>query len=293
MSRPKNQTIEQIYDCETSGLNQLPLIPPHTEITLRLKLNDPIHLRCIDSFCPSLKFFGHDAATAPKDNEKFPNEDDVKFEILDMFLLVEKIKWKSDQIQKQLSGGGVSYHFDQYIFRSKALVENQTNPNYLEHIPPYTQLVYFCFMRNNQLYKDANKLRSSDGTRFAFPTNLTHITFRLNGRVILFENGLHMNRNDARSQKDTGLFYQYMRSRGWTDDEKETFYPVNGQFGYKQCFPLDLSPYALSEPSIITVDTTWAPGVPPDMYACLFIPQSVHISKDAGSKIWKSTATIS
>ena len=71
MSRPKNQTIEQIYDCETSGLNQLPLIPPHTEITLRLKLNDPIHLRCIDSFCPSLKFFGHDAATAPKDNEKF------------------------------------------------------------------------------------------------------------------------------------------------------------------------------------------------------------------------------
>ena len=290
MSRPKNLTIEQIYDCETSGLNQLPLIPPHTEITLRLKLNDPIHLRCIDSFCPSIKYFG---PTNPTGNEIFPSEQDVKFQILEMHLLVEKIKWRDERIQRQLSSGGASYHFDQYIFRSKALVEKQTNPNYLEHIPAFTQLVYFCFLRNNQLYKDASKLRSSDGTRFSFPANLTHITFRLNGRVILFENGLNMNRNNARSQEDTGLFYQYMRSRGWTDDEKETFYPVNGPFGYKQCFPLDLSPYALSEPGIITVDTTWTGGVPADMYACLFIPQSVHIAKDAGSKIWKSTATIS
>ena len=195
-----------------------------------------------------------------------------------------------EKIQRQLSSGTISYHFDQYIYRSKEIVEGQTNPNFKEILPPHTKMVYFAFMRNYQLYKNTSEHRSSDGTRFTFPPSLYKIVFRLNNEVILFENGLSMNANDARSQEDTGLFYQYMRSRGWTDDEKETFYPEKGKIGFKQVFPLDLSPYALSESSQISIDTWWV-SAPKGIYQCLFIPQSVEISKDAG--LWKSTATIS
>ena len=295
MSQPRNLTIEQIYDCEdTAGLNQLPLIPPQTEITLRLRLNDPLFFRMIDSNCPTKKYFGEKDPNIPTGNETFP-WDDVKFEIKDIHLLVEKIRWKDEKIQRQLSTGGVNYHFDQYIFRSKALVCGLSNPPFKMPLPPNTQLVYFAIMRNCQLYKDTNGVRGSDGTRFTFPERLYKMLFRLDGQVILFENGLEMNKNDARSQKDSGLFYQYMRARGFTDDEKETFWPgTPNTIGYKQCFPIDLSPYCLTEASQLSIETWWSgKGVPPDLYGCLFIPQSVHISKEAGSPIWKSTATIS
>ena len=209
--------------------------------------------------------------------------------------MIEKIHWKDEKINRQLQHGNINYFFDQYIFRSKGLVEGMSQSNFKFPIPPHTQLVYFAIMRNTQLYKDTNDNRGSDGTRFTFPPRLYKLMFRLNGQVILFENGLKFDKNTARSEPDFGLFYEYLRSRGWTDDSKESFYPCHTNVeGYKQLFPIDLSPYALSEASQLSIDGWWSgSGIPADLYKVCFIPQSVNISKEAGSDIWKSSASIS
>ena len=54
--KPKNLGLEAISKC-SSGLNQHPMIPPHTQLTCRLRLQDPLHLRLIDSQIADNMFF--------------------------------------------------------------------------------------------------------------------------------------------------------------------------------------------------------------------------------------------
>lgn len=299
LCKPKNLTLEQILRCPSSGLNQAPLIPPGIEITIRMRLNDPLHYRIIDGGTPDISYFSSDSTRAPNDEQKF-KYNDIHLRIKDVSLLIEKIKWDEDRIQRQLSSGTLSYVFDQYIYRARSLNVGTVTTTITDPIPAHTQIVYFAIMYANQLYKDSENTRSSDATRFAIPEKLQKIVFRLNNKVILFENGLSISRDDCHSQPDAGLLYQYMKTRRLTSEPFSTFFPSelktdSGNIGYKNVIPIDLVPYILTEPSQLTVECTWADGgCPADLYLCLFIPQSVKIERDSKqSAIWKSTAQIS
>ena len=290
LCRPKNMTLTQITRCET-GENQHPLLPPGIELTIRIRLNDPLHFRTIDTHIEDDKFFSNDAPTAEKN---FPFKD-MEYEIKDMSLLVQKIKYEDPRIQNQLSSGAWSCYFDQYIYRANGLPSGQLVTNTPDNLPPNTGLVYLAIVRINQLYKDPAEIRSSDGTRYALPTGLQKMVIRLNNKVILFENGLTINRDECASQRDAGLFYQYLRSRNLTTDSFHSFFPKKGKIGYKNAFPLDLTPYLLDEPSKIHVECHWnSDGCPADHYLCFFIPQAVNITRDSKeASIWKSTAQVS
>lgn len=293
--KPKNLTLEQIYGCASAGENQNALIPPFTNITFRMRLADPLHLRAIDNGISDDDFFSSEVANDPTtDDDKFPT-DDVLFKIEDIALIIEKIKWDNDKIHRQLSSGSISYNWDQYIYRATALQSGVVRTTTKDHLPANTELVYFVIMKSNQLYKDSSKKRSSDGTRFAIPERLQEIIIRLNNKVILFEEGLKISRNNCNSEVDAGLFYHYLVKRDLTTDSFESFFPQSGLIGYKNAFPLDLSPYKLTEPSQLSIECVWeGAGCPTDLYLCLFIPQSVTVVRDsATSAIWKSNASLS
>ena len=294
LSRPKNLGLEAISRCH-SGLNQHPLIPPHTELTIRMRLNDPLHLRVIDSGIDDSIFF---KTLTTKDGDKVPDTDkfpfdDINFEIQDISLLLQKVRWDDEKISKQLRTGSVSYNFDQYIYRAHALPSSQTVTITKEKIPAGTGLIYVAFMKSNQLFKDGRMQRSSDGSRFAFPPKMTHIHFRLNGGSILFDNGLHISRNTAHSDSDAMLFYSYLLNRNLTTDSFDSFFPVAPHLGYKNVFPLDLTSFQLEKPADLTLECRFATGSPSDYYIVMFMPESVTISKASPTSIWETTATIS
>ena len=289
ISKPKNLSLEKIYHC-SSGLNQKPLIPPHTELTIRIRLNDPLHLRVIDTKCEDNIYFSN----TDIGNNSFPF-DDLNIHIKDISLLVERIKWDNEKIQKQLSTGGVNYEFDQYTHRAHALPTGQVVTNTKEKIPSHTGLVYIAFMKSCQLYKDSAEKRSSDGTRFALPPNLEKLIFKLNGKTILFENGLHISRDKCHGEPDAMLFYQYLRSRGLTTDSFESFFPDGtNNLGWKCVFPLDLTTFQITEPADLVVEAHWkSTASPADYFLAMFMPESVNINKPTPSSIWKSTANMS
>lgn len=294
LSPPKNYTLEQIMGCE-SGLNQCPLLPPQLELTIRMRLADPLFLRAIDNFQDDDNFFSNTAPT--QDSKKFRFQTDYKdfnYDIKALSLLAERIKWDDEKIQKQMTNGALDYYFDQYVYRTTGLARGQVISHVPDVLPPKTQLVYLFVVKSNQLYRDANGTRSSDCSRFSIPINLEKLTVRLNGRVILFESGLTMSRKRAHSQEDAAIFYQYLRSRNLTTDSFETWFPKNGACGYKNCIPIDLTPFNLEEPANLQVELTWdANACPEDHYSALFIPQEVNISRDSPNSIWRSSATIS
>lgn len=294
ISPSKCYTLDQITGCE-SGLNQPPLIPPQVDITIRMRLADPLFLRAIDNFQDDDNFFSNVAPTS--DDKKFRFETDYKdfnYDIKAISFLAERIKWDDEKIQKQLTMGSLDYYHDQYIYRTTGLGVGQVISHVKDTIPARTRLVYLLIVKSNQLYKDANGTRSSDCSRFTLATNLEKINIRLNGRVILFESGLTMSREKAHSQEDAAIFYQYLRNRNLTTESFESFFPKNGGCGYKNVFPIDLVPYNLDEPANIQIELTWdANGCPADHYSALFMPQEVNISRDSPNSIWKSTATIS
>ena len=292
--KPKNLTLEQIYGCASAGENQNALIPPFTQVTFRMRLADPLHLRVIDTGIPDNEFFSTLATNEPGENREFPH-DDFHFVIHNVGLVMEKIKWAGDKLHKQLSTGAISYTWDQYIYRATALNENVVVTTTKDMLPPYTQLVYLIFCGSNQLYKDGRKKRSSDGTRFAIPERLTEITIRLDNNVILFEEGLKITRIGCNHEMDATLFYHYLVNRGLTTDSFDSFFPKGGKIGYKNAIPLDLTPLCLSEPSQLSIECKWSgTGCPPNLYLTLFIPQSVNVTRDsAHSAIWKSTAQMS
>ena len=289
MSNPKNLALEKIYHCN-SGLNQKPLIPPHTELTIRIRLNDPLHLRVIDTKCEDSIYFSN----ADIGNNSFPFND-VNIQIKDISLLIERIKWDDEKVQKQLSTGGINYEFDQYTHRAHALPTGQVVTNTKEKIPAHTGLVYIAFMKSCQLYKDSAEKRSSDGTRFALPPNLEKLIFKLNGRTILFENGLHISRDKCHGEPDAMLFYQYMKSRGLTTDSFDSFFPEGStNLGYKNVFALDLVPYQISEPADLVVESHWkGTASPADYFLVMFMPESVNINKPTPTSLWNSTANMS
>ena len=295
LSPPKCYTLEQITNCE-SGLNQNPLIPPQVDITIRMRLADPLYLRAIDSFQDDDNFFSNTDPAATTSNFRFNGDgsQDFNYDIKSISLLCQKIKLDDEKFQKQLTMGSLDYFYDQYIYRTTSLGRGQVVSNIKDTIPAHTKLFYLIIVKSNQLYRDASGVRSSDCSRFALPINLQKINIRLNGRVILFESGLTLCRTDASSQEDAAIFYQYLRNRNLTSDSFNSFFPKNGAIGYKNAFPIDISQYNLEEPAYVQIELTWDKnGCPEDHYLALFIPQEVEISRDNPTALWKSTATIS
>ena len=294
LTPPKCYTLEQIGACP-SGRNAPALIPPQVDITIRMRLADPLFLRAIDNYQDDDNFFSNVAPT--DDTKKFrwdTGYKDFNYDIKAISFLAQRIKFDDEKIMKQLTMGSLDYYYDQYIYRTTSLGRGQVISNVKDTIPPGTRLFYLLVVKSNQLYRDANGVRSSDASRFPIATNLEKILIRVNGRVVLFESGLTLSRERAHSQEDAAIFYQYLRDRNLTTDSFESFFPKNGACGYKNVFPIDLFPYVYDEPANVHIELTWdANGCPDDHYAALFMPQEVNISRDSPNSIWKSTASLS
>ena len=289
LSRPKNLGLEAISHCNT-GLNQHPLIPPNTEITIRIRLADPLHFRLGDSGMPNSKYFNAGADVTVDDNDKFQSNN-INFHIKDISLAVQKFSWDDEKVQRQLRNGSVSYTFDQYIHRSRALPSNEVKVLTTEKIPAGTGLVYVAYVRQNQLWKDGMSERSSDASRFCLPPGLTSVMFKLNGNTILFENGLKLSRDTAYKDPDAKLFHTYLLNRRLTTDSFESFFP-RAEFGFKQVFPLDLTPWQIDKPSDLTVISNFDQGSPPNYHVLMIIPQAVELSKPSPTSIWNTTANV-
>jgi len=290
---PKNFTLNQISKCP-EGLNLPALLPPQTELTIRMRLAEPLYKRAIDNFQNDDNFFSNLNPEAANHNFRDMANGDFHYELKSMYLLAERIKWDDEQIQRQLEQGFQGWFFDQYVFRNTSLVKGAVVSHVKDTVPPNTRLIYLFVCKANQLYRDGSNVRGSDCSRFPIPINLEKTVIRLNGRVILFESGLTISREMAHSQEDAKLLYEYLRSRDLTDDSFETFFPKNGAVGYKNAIPIDLNSFNLDEPANIHVELWWdSNGCPEDHWACLFMPNEAHISRESPSSIWKSTATIS
>ena len=184
--------------------------------------------------------------------------------------------------------------------QKKAETENQEAKHLTqEHIDTLraaqeqVEIEHIDIDKSNQLFKDGRMQRSSDGSRFAYPPNMTHINFRLNGSTILFDNGLHMTRATAHSDTDAKVLYNYMFYNKLTTDSFDSFFPKSPKTQYKCVFPLDLTTLGVDKPSDLTIECRFATGSPSDYYIVMFMPESVTISRANPSSIWETTATIS
>ena len=63
LSKPKNLTLNSIEACDHS-LNQHPILPPNCELQIRLRLNDPITFRMIDTKINDETYFAETTNTA-------------------------------------------------------------------------------------------------------------------------------------------------------------------------------------------------------------------------------------
>ena len=109
----------------------------------------------------------------------------------------------------------------------------------------------------------------------------------------MFANGLNMNKARSHSQTDAKQFYDYLFHRGLTDDSFDSFFPSGiGKVGFKQVWPLDLTPYNIDKPAKIEINCSFDPLSPADYYCVCFMPQSVNIFKPSRDSIWQTTATV-
>lgn len=293
LSKPKNLGLNSILQCDT-GLNQHPILPPNCELKIKLKLNDPLPFRMIDTKMSPATYFSDAAntATVPPANDKFQGGKFISLELNEITLTVEKIRWAKEKIQRNMATGSITFNIDQYIFRSRSLPANQTTTLTEFDLPENIGLAYIALGRSNQIYYDTEGHRSSDMTRWCLPPNLEHINFKLNQNTIIFANGLKISREQAFNKIDAIQFYNYLRHRNLTDDSFESFFSKKGNIGFKHIFPIDLTNYNMEKPSKIQIDCTWSPKSPADYYCILFAPQSVTIHKPSRDSIWQTSATV-
>ena len=314
LSRPKNLGLNSIEECD-AGKNQHPLIPPHTEVQIKMRLNDPIEARVIDTKMSQKTFFSDDpislatagtegtggnagtAGTAgnPPTKDKFLRGKFCKLHIQDITIGIEKVRAKKEKIQRNMAQGSITFHIDQYLFRARSLQPTTATTNTEFDLPPNIQLCYVFFCRSNQLIFDSLGNRGSDLTRFCLPPKLEHIEFRLDGNRFLFANGLSISREDASSQPDAKQFHDYLRHRNLTDDSFNTFFPKGQKtkkIGFKHVFPIDFTNFAMESPSKLEICCKYDPHSPEDYYCVLFMPQSVEIHKPSRDSIWQTSATV-
>ena len=294
LSRPKNLGLNSILSCD-EGLNQHPILPPNTELQIRIRLNDPLQFRLIDTRIDDSTFFS--ATNTVPQTDKFNKGDWIDLHISDITLDIEKVRPMKEKLQKNMAQGSIDFTFDQYLFRARALDAQASTTVSEFDLPPNIGLVYIFFARSNQLIFDTSGNRSSDMTRFSFPKALRHIEFKLNGNRILFANGLEISRINAGSQQGAQLFYKYLVHRKLTDESFDTFFPKlrdydDGNIGYRNCFPIDLTPYGKETPTKIEVVCSYDTASPNDFYCILFMPQSVTIHKPSRDSIWQTSATV-
>lgn len=293
LSKPKNLGLNSILECDI-GKNQHAILPPNCELKVKFRLNDPLQYRVIDTRMSASTFFSSAAntATSPPAGDRFHRGKFCDIDIDEITLTIEKIRWEKEKIQRSMATGSINYEIDQYIFRSRALEANQSS-TYTEHdLPGNIGLAYCMFSRANQIYCDAQGFRGSDGTRFALPPGMNKIEFKLNDTRIIFSQGLKISRDDCSYQRDAVQFYQYLKHRNLTDDSFDSFFPKGGKIGFKNAFPIDLTPYNITKPCKLGIYCEYINKSPSDYYCTLFAPQSVNIFKPSRDSIWQSSATV-
>ena len=298
LSKPKNLSLNSNEACDHS-LNQHPILPPNCELQIRLRLNDPLQFRMIDTKMDDQIFFaetGNDG-TNPPANDKFGKGKWISLEINDITLNMEKVRPSKEKLQRSMAQGSITYVIDQYIFRAREIGPSATTSTSAFNVPENVKLCYVFLCRNTQLQFDAEGHRSSDMTRFSFPPSLRSIEIKRDGERIQHTNNLHISRQDAASQPDAVSLHQMYLHRKLTDESFKTFFPKlrdfqHGNISYKNVILVDLLPYETSKPCIIEINCTYSPKSPNNYYCVMFMPQSVTIHKPSRDSIWQSSATV-
>ena len=298
LSKPKNLTLNSIEACDHS-LNQHPILPPNCELQIRLRLNDPITFRMIDTKINDETYFAEttNTATLPPVGDKFGKGKWINLEINDITLNMEKVRPEKEKLQRSMATGSITYVIDQYVFRAREIGPLATTSTSPFNVPENVKLAYVFLCRNTQLQFDSQGHRSSDLTRFCFPPSLRTIEIKRDGQRIQHTNNLHISRQKAASLPDAVALHQMYLHRKLTDESFHTFFPklrdfLTGNVSYKNVVVVDLTPYDTSKPCLIEVNCSYSPSSPANYYCVMFMPQSVTIYKPSRDSIWQSSATV-
>ena len=283
-------------DWEDVLLNNV-LFPPYTHIGIRIRWQDPLHLRMCDGSQSDEAFFltGTKTTSTPQQAvpaRPFPAKD-VRFTITDVKLFAEQIGFESKKMQSRMEMGEVTYNFDTMVTRCSSINSGQRTTKAMEKLPGETNIVYVALARSNQLYADPLGHRSSDCTRFTTPDAFQTIRFTVDGQAILFDNGLYTPKGSKSS--DSHLYYQYLKSHNICTDEYERLYTNAATVSYTSgVYCLDLTALQLKDVFELGVEITWGADNSPTDYNLLIIaPKEVTIKKASKHANWTSNAIVS
>lgn len=271
--------------------NELPLIPPHQQISLRFKLIDPLQARLCDGKQTGAVYM---KAAKPQgaDQADLAN---VKLTITNMSLAVQVLELDTDTLRKMSSAA--NYYLDVAEFRRATVPEGKQFFNIGDSLPAGVTLLFASFMWGHQSeLDDATYSRCADQSKFTLPYGFQKVVFKVNGKIVLFPDGLRIPYDSANESQDARLYYQYLVSRNLTDDTFESFFPrregaVDGSVvvGYKQAFCLDLSYLKLKEPSEFTAEFTFdgTKVSPQNLFLVLSMPVVGNFSKPGNQHYWE------
>lgn len=283
LSPPKNFALANL-DNLNSDQNNRSFFPPHSTVVIRLHPRNPWNA--------PLDWCSIDAESMTNDKsltetqKKSIKKTRIRLSLIGM------------QYEKVVADRGSSpgstrrgCSFDSPFLDKITLEQGHQQIRVTSRVPAGSRLVYFCFLREHQLWPNAT-LGKSLTHYFRFPTSLIKFSAALSGKGELFGKRGLVNPGGARGYDslDCRNYFQQIKNQGLVDFDFEDMFPPGNVVSKSLCQVLvaDLRPYSIDKTSHIDITLDFDGSRSPETtkLICCYVSTKRLTPADNG-KSWK------
>ncbi len=287
LSPPKNFALANLENLN-SDQNNRSFFPPHSTIVIRLHPRDPWYA--------PLDWCAIDAESMINDS-KLRDDEKKTIKKTRMRLSLIGMQYEKVVADRGASPGSTrrGCTFDSPFLDKITLEQGHQQIRVTSRVPAGSKLVYFCFLREHQLWHNP-QLGKSLTHYFRFPHSLIKFSAALSGRGELFGKRGITNLGGSRGYEslDCRNYFQQIKNQGLVDFDFEDMFPPGNIVSKSLCQVLvaDLRPYSIDKTSHIDITLDFDGNHSPETtkLICCYVSTKKLTPADNG-KSWKLLTT--
>ena len=231
----------------TGVVNDNGYISPATQLLFRLKKRSDLSA-CID--------YASVAETTYYDSAADGVRPAIDITLLDLTLSYETLALSSQDKMDKTRRSQARYFVDVPRILVSRVMENQMVTNHTVPIPVGCKMVAVTWMKSDQLYLNATKMKSLLA-QFHAPPKASNVTFQLDGKRLLFDRGVdNVGLSSSHWSRSCQDLHNMMVHQGVYSKRFEDMFPSAGM-GHDQVFFFDFLYREFKEPTQLELEVTY------------------------------------
>ena len=266
LGRPLCLTLSHLNRQESGGEeideNMINAVPPETEIAIHLHLRSDTGISMDYHTVTDEEYFTSTPVTEANDPRPANASLDIKSIV---FRYMSYTVPEGHNLDRAMTHPAPMHIDVPHVFTN--LLDSGTQHTETEvRVPAGAKIAFLAFAYGHQLWPHGGH-RKNLSARYTYPDNLSDIEVKLRDHGFLIERGFGPFTGTNSDNPAVHAYLDNLRDLGLMDIPREQFLPTNNKDkSYNHVLFLDLRPFHLKDPTVLTVSGTWTDPLSPTNY---------------------------